>query len=203
MADTKKETKTVVSELAVDAFKDHILTFESDSRTWKCHNQESGYYWFRIAELPGAVLIWGDIGTMTIIGRGYGLEWIAGSVNSPEYLLSKTTKRRDWFYCGEFKQYLTDRVEEAKQESAESGDARSAKRLSEAAKDFVSASYYDFDLVSYNEYMSARMDTDAHDTVYGYDSEAYWLLEALKVFSKLYDQQKTSNSPAKDVARTI
>ena len=92
----RKEYRAQIEELATSAFKDHVLT-KMDGH-WRCMKPETGFYAFRVAELPGLLVLWGDIETVTITqGAGYNIDWLRGAIKSMEYILEKSVFKKDSF----------------------------------------------------------------------------------------------------------
>lgn len=200
----KRDLREDIEMLAESAFKKHTLVWEEKTRTWYCGEPGTGIYHFRVAELPGCIAVWGDIGNMMILGRGYGLEWAAGSIHSTDYFLSKTNKQKDQYYASLFKEHLIYHLDEydrnRKDEDGEVDDYYEKKyqdQLSICAK----ASVTDYDEMAYNDYMSEHYDCEV--SFHYYDSEAFWFIEALKVFFRLYEQQKTNDAPTEDLAGAV
>lgn len=80
----------------------HVLTTEGP-RQWVCRRPPgdaaggwSGRYWFRVAMLPGAILLYGDIGELLLrMQESDPLDWLRGAVKDPDYLLGKASAPRE------------------------------------------------------------------------------------------------------------
>lgn len=202
---TKSETRALITELATRAFLNHKIKAEGPGQVWRC-GQNTSICSFRVAILPGAIPVWGDVGTMMVnAGGAYDLAWLRGAIRSPHYLLEKTNLKKDCFYPGEFKGYLTERIKELAEDLKDSLDQALARDRLEAAKsDHAAAKTYNYDVTAYHHYMESNPNAEIYETVYGYDSDAYWLVEALKTFIRLYDQiETTSNTSDQGVAGSL
>lgn len=106
---TYKESKEDVRRLSVTEFKDHVLT-EEHPKVWRCGRPDSIIFSFRVAELPGAIIIWGDLGTMVIdAGKDYTISWLKGAIHSRNYVLEKSsTARERSFYEGDFRNWILE-----------------------------------------------------------------------------------------------
>jgi hypothetical protein len=186
--DTIKQTKSRIRLLAERSFENHFLTEEAPCQ-WLCAKEGTVIYSFRVAQLKGAIAIWGDIGSMIVdAGSGYTVGWLRGCVESTHYVLEKCNVKKDCFYPGEFKEALEYRKKEALEWVVSDPDDHKAKEaLDDITQAIEDASHYDFDLTAYYEYMQSHPDSELHDSVYGYDSEAYWLVEGFRKFVNLYE----------------
>lgn len=65
---------------------------------WLCRSTEPQLgYWFFVAELPWAIVQYGDVGGLMISqGSAYDLRWLEGSIESMDYVLEKSDKKKDY-----------------------------------------------------------------------------------------------------------
>lgn len=113
-------------------------------------------YWYFVAELPGAIVQYGDIGGLMIdAGQGYDLGWLDGAMGSLDYVLGKSKSKRDYFVEEMFMEYL---VEHGHNVDAYEGYA-----------DFVNDTY----------------DVKAYECVHDWPSDALWGYWALHKFVEL------------------
>lgn len=164
--DTKAEHRRQIAALAAINFADHVLIEEAPGQ-WLCHRPGTGIYHFRVAQLRGALVVWGDIGDMIIAnGRG-SIGWFRGAQGSRDYVLSKSpTARRDEFMPGDFKVALFHY------------DRPALRRLAEEGAEFGE--------LDYHEYLQDGGDCEIRP--FDYNSNDHWCCEALAVFVRLLDQ---------------
>lgn len=160
--ETKANVFADIVKAANEAFVDHKISREGET-SWRCNKSDTGIYLFRVGELPGAIVLWGDIGSLIIdAGMDYNISWLRGSIKSYRYVLEKSSlSKKDWFYPGEFKELA---VERELNELIEDGD------WSEEA---------------FKEYSQSSGDCDAADAVYGYSPDILWRYQGLKKFTEL------------------
>ncbi len=128
--------------------------------------------------IPGAIVIYGDIGE-AIINQGprYDLNWLL-QVPSRSYLLEKISSfQRDTYYPGEFHHYINEMVVEYAEDSLADGDFNDRRADAERSS-------YDED--SFRHYMYQTGDTDLTDRVYGYSMGAHFIAEAIECFIRLF-----------------
>lgn len=101
--ETQDDHRAQIARGAREAFAEHVLTEEAPGQ-WLCAKPGTGIYHFRVAQLKGALVVWGDIGDL-IIANGRGtVAWFRGAQRDRDYVLSKSpTARRGEFLPGEFK----------------------------------------------------------------------------------------------------
>ena len=125
-----KEHRAQIADAAQRALKHHVLITKGLSSgdvavpynpleakmglrpyVWLCRHEDrsSWPYWFYVAELPGAIVQYGDIGGLLIEqGSSYDLEWLSGAINSMDYVLSKSKAQRNYFVEDAFKEYVKE-----------------------------------------------------------------------------------------------
>lgn len=102
--DPRKAYRKQIETLAAEAFKDHVLS--DQGRHWRCARPATGFYSFRVAELPGLLVVWGDIETFVVTqGSGYDLLWLRRSIASMEYVLEKSAFKKNDFVNGMWDAY--------------------------------------------------------------------------------------------------
>lgn len=112
----RKDYRAQIEGYAKDALNGHVLTVvradgEGKPFVWKVRNPEpeKWSYWYFVAELPGAIVQYGDIGGLIIeAGQGYDLGWLDGAMGSMDYVLGKSKSKRDHYVEELFKQYLVE-----------------------------------------------------------------------------------------------
>lgn len=155
----RKEYRAQVESLAADAFKDHVLT-KMDGH-WRCMKPNTGFYAFRLAELPGLIVIWGDISLFSIAqGVSYNIDWLRGAIKSMEYILEKSSFKRDSFIDEMWDTYRENHKD---------------------AEDFEDG------YAGYLEYVQTACDDveHAYHATHDWDSAALWGYWALKKFCEL------------------
>lgn len=159
----RKDYRSQIESYAKDALAGHVLTVvrtdgEGKPFVWKVRNPEpvKWSYWYFVAELPGAIVQYGDIGGLIIeAGQGYDLGWLDGAMGSMDYVLEKSKAKRDHFVEELFKEYL-----------AEHGHAVA-------------------DYEGYEDFVTDTGDTEAYECVHDWPAEALWAYWALHKFVEL------------------
>lgn len=127
---SRREHREQIADAAKRALKDHIIEVRGVASmtkpepsnpsvpkedlgpfVWLCKNKNpsSWPYWFYVAELPGAIVQYGDIGGMLIEqGQAYDLNWLAGAIDSMDYVLSKSKAQKNYFVEDAFKAYVIE-----------------------------------------------------------------------------------------------
>lgn len=161
--ETKQRKLQSIQRAADEAFSQHILA--KMETHWECFNKDSSFYSFKVAMMPGAILLWGDIGTMVIdSGEEYNLDWLTRHTDSMPYILSKISLvKSNYFYSGEFRSYI----------------------LGNNNREVMSYLGDDWSEYSYLRYQMKYGDADIGDSVYGYNPAALWGYQALKKFVEL------------------
>ena len=123
-----RDHRQSIADAAKRAFKSHIIAVKGvasvdmttpcnqlESRSglgpyvWECRNPASWPYWFMVAELPGAIVQYGDVGGLLIEqGTAYDLSWLEGAINSMDYVLEKTKFKPNAFMEDKFKAYVRE-----------------------------------------------------------------------------------------------
>lgn len=165
--DTKKNHRAQIAELAKQAFAKHTLE-QLGPKRWRCWNG-TGFYAFRIYELPDTVLLRGDIGTFVIDANGdYDLDWLENAIKSPDYVLEKCSLERKTCYLrDEFRRWVLERCNKEERRWAEDYN------YDELAWHKVSLNYYE------------RTGNSEIPQPYDFDSRAFWCLAAFERFFAL------------------
>lgn len=166
--DTERETRLHIAEMANESFSEHILT-KHDSY-WRCQKPGTNIYSFNIAKLPGLIVVWGDLGTLTLDSAG-DLEWLINSINSHDYIVSKSSIEHEikkTYYSDEFRQHIED----------EGTDDQKAL-----------AAELDYNEEALKDYVYKTGDYEMASSCYGHGGRVWWCYEALKCFVRLYKAQ--------------
>jgi hypothetical protein len=147
---------------AKKALADHELTVaRADANgkpfVWKVRNPapEKWAYWYFVAELPGAIVQYGDIGGLIVeAGQGYDLGWLDAAMGSMDYVLGKSKSKRDHFVEEMFKEYLV-----------ENG--------------------YVVDYESYEDFVSDTGNSEVYESTHDWSSDTLWAYWALHKFVEL------------------
>ncbi len=130
---TKGEHREGVRASAERAFANHRVTVEGgkEVRSWKCQNPRHNTSWFRVVIGPNLVIIYGDIGTLTL--RPYTadvFDW-AKAATQVEHTLEKSIRPPDSvFLPAEAERALMEL-----EESGEEGAKEQAAKIREAWQD--------------------------------------------------------------------
>lgn len=117
--ETSENHHGAIKRMHENDFSTHEMTEESPG-VWLCKRPGTIIYSFRVAFLPGAILVWGDIGTMVLHpGANRGIGWLRGAVNdgaakSFSYLFEKVPSehRRMEFMPGDVLEACREAYEE-------------------------------------------------------------------------------------------
>jgi len=179
--DTIAGTREKIAQNAKRSFAKHRLDVIEPDRQWRCWDGESGFYAFRVAVLPGIILIWGDLGTMVVdAGPSYDLGWLRGALRSRNYLLEKCSlEQRVVLMEGEMRAFAKEYFNELETSYADA---------------------YDWSEFGWNKAMTAyfeRTGNTTECTIKDFDSRAHWCCESLAKFVELLD----APSPTKKVRK--
>lgn len=163
MTSARQAYRSQIEGFAKQAFADHAIdhTWKDEAGkpyAWKVRNADpkEWSHWYMIAELPGAIVQYGDVGGLVIeAGRGYDLDWLSGAIESLAYVLEKSKARRDYFVEEMFKEYLL-----------ESGHDVS-------------------DYQTYADFVSDTGDTEAYERCHDWPADTLWAYWALRRFIEL------------------
>lgn len=141
---------------------------------WRCGKPGTNVCSFWIAALPGCVALWGDIGSLMIPQWGaYDIAWLRGAIDSLDYVLGKSTERRDRFVPEAFAQCLVERM-------ADDPDVVTnvlGRRDPSGPWDYG----------HYVKYVDETGDSELHDSVFDWSTNALWAWAALKRFCVLLE----------------
>lgn len=163
-----------IADNAREAFARHVVTVETED-VWRCAEPGTVIYSFRVCRLPGAVLVYGDIGHLFLrpgMAKDDVLPWLVGASRSIDYLLEKAEGRHAnirEFYPGLASQLLADRVD------AHPDQVEQVRRAWSGDNDhhaFGSA------------FMDAFGDAEVIDQAWYWNSTALWCVEAIRWFVK-------------------
>jgi hypothetical protein len=177
-----REHRESIKKYAEDAFKNHTMKvvgtvqvkkpalhdpaetmIEVAPYVWKLHcaDPAAWSYWYFVAELPGAIVQYGDVGGLFIeAGKGYDLAWLDGAMGSLDYVLSKSKHKRDFFVEEKFKEYM-------REHGLDPGDYE-----------------------GYADYALETGDSEAYESCHDWPSEALWAYWALHKFVELRRAQR-------------
>lgn len=120
LRDTTEYHRGNIRKRAAQHFSEHVITKEATGR-WFCGKPGTGIYSFRVLCVPGAVIVYGDIGELIL--RPYAsppdeLAWLRGAAKNakyPEYCLGKCppAHKQEEFLSGDAVKYLRNMVDEA------------------------------------------------------------------------------------------
>ncbi len=170
-------------ESAAGAFKAHVLTVDVlDNRmrpvAWRCGVPDSRIYSFHVAELPGCIAQWGDVGGLLIEqGRGYDVEWLMGAVGRGghiDYMLGKVKAEKTRFVPELFQEYLADH-----------GDPKVMHRLFGGKRRSLEYAHED-----YVEYAQCSGDTEIGEYCFEYSLDVLWGAAALVKFVELLRKER-------------
>lgn len=169
--DTEKSYRADIAELAQKAFKEHRLDIIEPDRQWRCWDGKSGFYAFRVAVLPGIILLWGDLGTLVVdAGPSYDIPWLRGSVKSRNYLLEKCSLEKRVFPLeGEMRAFAAEHFNEVEKAEVEA---------------------YGWSIVGWDKAMTSyfeRTGSTTERTIHDFDARAHWCCEAFAKFIELLD----------------
>jgi hypothetical protein len=161
-----RDHRKQIEEAAQRALKDHVMAAVGHTNigntaspyVWKLQssNKEAWAYWYYVAELPGAIVQYGDIGGMLIEqGRGYDLNWLDGAMGSLDYVLGKSKCKRDTFIEDDFKAYVTEHGKDPD------------------------------DFECYEDYAMETGDTEAYQCCHDWSADTLWAYWALHKFVEL------------------
>lgn len=153
--------RQTIEHFAKEAFATHELTVQSrtsDNKPylWRCQRPGTWNYGYFVAELLGAVIVYGDIGELIIAqGPSYNLEWLEKAINSMGYVLEKSTFRRDHFVEESFASVVRERGKDPEK------------------------------FGSYAEYYLETGDSDVYEACHDWSPTALWTYMALHKFVEL------------------
>lgn len=162
-----------IKGFAAKAFDGHVLAVvrqdkDGKAYVWKVRNPEpeKWSYWFFVAELPGAIVQYGDVGGVLIeAGAGYDIGWLNGAIGSLDYVLEKSKHRRDHFVEEKFKAFL------------------------------IEHGHTPDEFEGYEDFVLETGDSDAYESCHDWPSEALWGYWALNTFINLYRATAPKESP--------
>ena len=187
-ATSRKDNEAYYATLAEPAFKNHKITVEAEGR-YLCQEPGTIIYGFRVVDLPGAILLYGDIGHCII--QPYNISWLRGAVRSTQYVFEKMGVRRTQF------------VEEmALGTIANMWDHECYKQAQRTWEEWGSQYYREeqswVDVVG-------SFDYEWIEQAYDYPPQAYWHLAALRWFCAnigVESSDKAEGSPGRPVPET-
>jgi hypothetical protein len=166
-----------IEEAAKRALKDHTMSVkgvasvekramhdpkqtmqELGAYVWLCRSADKATWahWYYVAELPGAIVQYGDVGGLLIEqGRAYDLKWLEGAMGSLDYVLSKSKAKRDTFIEDDFKAYLVEHDKDPD------------------------------DYECYEDYALQTGDTEAYECCHDWSADTLWAYWALWKFVEL------------------
>ena len=175
MQDTLAIARKQIHEFAVDGFKDHRVKLLRPG-AWKCSRVGSWVYGFIVAELPGALVIYGDLGEAIFRPADTDvMPWLRGAVGSADYLVSKIQPQPEKeFYAGDAVEWARERArgdEDAFPLYAEAKLAEERNELNCSEEWCALVEEYD-----------PNHDSDAYSVGQGPSATTLWLIEALRWF---------------------
>lgn len=188
----RRKQREKIFKMAAESFEGHILErkiiaditkpalhdpsqemIERRTITWRCGRPDTNMYSFWVAELPGCIVQWGDVGGLMIPQwGGYDIEWLRRSINSVDYVLEKAKAEKSRFVPEMFAEYLRE---------LESFDC---EELFGVPLDKLDPSYENFVV-----FMESGHDTEAGYCCYDYPPDVLWAYAALKRFCELLSAQ--------------
>lgn len=178
--ETQEEHRAAIAKFAADAFHEHTLTEEAPQR-WLCAKPGTGIYAFRVCLVPGAILVYGDIGDMLLVRfGGAGLDWLRGAVRSRDYLLGKVpvAHRGEVFLRGEAERVVKE-MEDAGHSAAD------------ALRDALDDELEDDGPHAFYRAYAHNVDSDVPDCA-DFSSELHWCAEALAWFVRTLDAAQSA-----------
>lgn len=104
-AKTSEEMYADTAKWAAKDFAGHVIKKESES-IYYCGKPGTGIMSFRVVFLPGAILIYGDIGELILTQHNLDLPWLCGSVHSRSYFFEKSRNKTKAFCAGDAAAHL-------------------------------------------------------------------------------------------------
>lgn len=188
--ETSENHQSSIERMHENDFATHELTEESPG-VWLCKRPGTIIYSFRVAFLPGAILVWGDIGTMVLHpGANRGIGWLRSAVRDGKakdfgYLFEKVPRdhRRMEFMPGD--------VLEACREAYEEGEY--GEEIILAVELWATHLDYEDQRESwYNSAYLAPLDFEWYSGHEDYCAEMYWCAYALCWFVKRWVKENES-----------
>jgi hypothetical protein len=184
-----EDSRRQVQALAVNAFKDHVLTEEGDGR-WLCKRPGTGTYWFRLVTAPSSIIILGDLGECILrpyCKQDQAVSWLRGAVNSPGYFIEKVQASKappKAFYPSECMQWMAGYIGERDDDD----DTARTSELREALQEM--REQYRDEALTHESWLRIARDYDIDD-VYGVamhlSSNMLWMIEVCRCFVRLHD----------------
>lgn len=185
---TLAKCRQQIAKAAEDAFKNHQVVLEAEGR-WLCKKPGTSIYSFRVVALPGAIVIYGDIGEAILRPSDRDVVgWLRGSVGSPDYVLGKMYPTpMSTFYPGDA---LTWAKEQAKEHE-------SGRQLLRAALEL--AQWDELDEHSWGRVIrDADFPGECGSIGCGVQPQVLWLLEALAWFVRHESEAKLAAAQSLD-----
>jgi len=171
------------------AFAKHEV-MEEASGVYRCRAPGTLMHGFRVVLLPGATLVYGDIGELLLsrASGGAGVGWLAQAVRSRDYLLEKCSRRKEMFMPGDAAEYLEEHMES----SGASGELLGLLEQLEGAHDDE-----EFDHRRWCGAFGASVQDgwEVISSFYDYVPEVHWCAEALAWFSDRLAQSDALQEP--------
>lgn len=182
----KRDDRQLIIDSAMKAIKDNVLArrglghFEVPALhdktqlmteirpcLWRCGRPDTGMCSFWVAEMPGCIVQWGDIGGITIAAwGGYDLAWLEKAIDSIDYVFEKSTAKRTRFVASAFAEYIR------------SNEINFEKEVGRPLDE-------DPTWEDYDEYVHASYDSEVFECSHDYETDAFWAYAALKKFCEL------------------
>lgn len=85
-------------KMVTDAFRNHSLVMNAESKSWHVKNPTRSEYWFMVTWCPGSLTLSGDVGELTLTHYHAmptwqeAVKWVSGADHG--YLMQKSDKKR-------------------------------------------------------------------------------------------------------------
>lgn len=181
------DERTRIRAAAEAAFADHAIE-QRRPGVWRCAKPGTWHMGFHVAELPGAIAIWGDIGSMLVdpAGAGYDVEWLRGSIRSMDYVLSKATRvHQTRFEPVRFEAHLRELV--AEPVATPPRPCRCGEKGGIAACAAWLIAQTDFEEEFFRPYVEEchHGDSEIYHSMNDWEVDDLWSFEALRCFVRL------------------
>lgn len=187
--ETMRSCQDSIAGYAAKDFAGHTIAKITEER-WLCRTPGQSSYWFFVIVCPGTVIVYGDIGDailrMSERTTAGTLAWLRGSVESPDYMISKIVDPKRSFYPGDVIGFIEDRV---KEDEGDDNDEAIFSPMRLIMHDVVEmARFGDLNQHTWSEIcVDEAWDSETHGVGDGFDAHCFWTVEALKTFIRLYD----------------
>jgi len=176
--ETVENHRRTIANLAKNSLSEHVITQRSESdlvKAYICRGPKNSFHWFGVIFAPRLVVVYGDIGDLTLnVSQQDTRAWALVS-DELDYVLGKAVRPELDFFLEEAKRAIED-------------IRKDEPGLAEGLDDAMSMLQYDMDDRSWHELFYEFANTSEAPDCTDFSSEMLWCFHALRKFAELFNR---------------